>query len=83
MFWSAISPMTTRTSRRRRSAIVDGAATKGDKLLVHPVGLCATVWVLETAYDYDRSDVAVTLDRILRTAQFEDSGQGDCLECLG
>ena len=56
---------------KKASTIVEGAATKGEKLLIHPVVLCELVWVLETAYDYGRSDVATTLDRILRTAQFE------------
>ncbi len=56
---------------KKASAIIEGAATGGEKLLVQPVVLCELVWVLETAYDYGRNDVATTLDRILRTAQFE------------
>ena len=56
---------------KKASTIVEEAATKGEKLLVHPVVLCELVWVLETAYDYGRSEVSTTLDRILRTAQFE------------
>ena len=56
---------------KKASAIIEGAATKGEKLLVHPVVLCELVWVLETAYGYGRSDVAATLDHILRTAQFQ------------
>ena len=56
---------------KKASAIIEGAATKGEKLLIHPIVLCELVWVLETAYDYVRSEVATTLDRILRTAQFE------------
>ncbi|MEI6786847.1 MAG: type II toxin-antitoxin system VapC family toxin [bacterium] len=54
----------------KASKIVEEALSKGEKLLIHPVVLCELVWVLESAYDYDRSEVAVTLDRILRTAQF-------------
>ena len=53
------------------SAIIDDAAAKGETLLIHPIVLCELVWVLESAYDYGRLDVASTLDRILRTAQFE------------
>lgn len=55
----------------KASAIIEGAATKGEKLLIHPVVLCELVWVLETAYDYRRSEVAAVLDRILRTAQVQ------------
>jgi predicted nucleic-acid-binding protein len=54
----------------KASKIVEEALTKGEKLLIHPVVLCELVWVLETAYDYGREEVAETLDRILRTAQF-------------
>ena len=56
---------------KKASAIIEDAATKNEKLLINPVVLCELVWVLEAAYDYGRSEVASTLDRILRTAQFE------------
>ena len=56
---------------KKADAIVEGAVNKGEKLLIHPIVLCELVWVLESAYDYGRSEVAATLDRILRTAQFE------------
>jgi len=56
---------------KKASGIVEDALSKGEKLLVHPIVLCELVWVLESAYDYARSDVATTLDQILRTAQFE------------
>jgi predicted nucleic-acid-binding protein len=56
---------------KKASTIIEEAATKSEKLLIHPVVLCELVWVLETAYQCARSEVATTLDRILRTAQFE------------
>jgi predicted nucleic-acid-binding protein len=56
---------------KKAVAIIEEAAAKGEKLLVHPVVLCELAWVLETAYDYGRIEVAATLDHILRTAQFE------------
>ena len=56
---------------KKACAVIEGAATKGEKLLIHPIVLCETVWVLETSYGYARGDVVTTLDRILRTAQFE------------
>ena len=31
---------------------------------------CELVWVLESAYDYSREQIASTLDRIFRTRQF-------------
>lgn len=56
---------------KKAAGVIEEAATKGEKLLIHPVVLCELIWVLETAYGYGRSEVASTLDRILRTAQFE------------
>ena len=56
---------------KKASAIIEEASTKGEKLLIHSVVLCELVWVLETAYDYGRGEVATILDRVLRTAQFE------------
>lgn len=56
---------------KKASAIVEDAVSRGEKVLVHPIVLCELVWVLESAYEYGRSDVAATLDQILRTAQFE------------
>lgn len=54
----------------KASLLIEEALANGGKLVIHPVVLCELVWVLESAYDYPRSEVTVTLDRILRTAQF-------------
>jgi predicted nucleic-acid-binding protein len=56
---------------KKATALVEEAAAKDDRMLVHPVVLCELVWVLETAYDFTREEVVPVLDRILRTAQFE------------
>jgi predicted nucleic-acid-binding protein len=50
---------------------IEQAARGGANLVISPIVLCELVWVLESAYDYSRSEVAGALDRILRTAQFE------------
>jgi predicted nucleic-acid-binding protein len=56
---------------KKAGEVIEKAAAKGEKLLIHPVVLCELVWVLETAYDYARKEVAVVLEKILRTAQSE------------
>jgi predicted nucleic-acid-binding protein len=38
---------------------------------VNCIVLCETVWVLESAYDFDRSKIADTLERILSTHEIE------------
>lgn len=50
---------------------IEGAAAKGEKMLIQPIILCELVWVLESAYDFPKTDLLRTLESILRTAQFE------------
>jgi predicted nucleic-acid-binding protein len=38
--------------------------------LINRIVLCELVWVLETAYGYARDQVALALEKILRTTQF-------------
>jgi len=51
--------------------VIEGAAAKGDKLILHPLVFCELIWVLETAYDFPKADILKVLERILRTAEFE------------
>ncbi len=44
--------------------------TVSESFIITSTGLCELVWVLETAYDYDRSTIADTLRAILQTRQF-------------
>jgi predicted nucleic-acid-binding protein len=41
---------------------IEGAAAKGEKLVIQPIVLCELVWVLESAYDFGKPQI---------TAQFE------------
>jgi predicted nucleic-acid-binding protein len=50
---------------------IEGAAARGEKLLLQPLVLCEMVWVLESAYHLPKADILKALERILRTAQFE------------
>jgi len=54
----------------RATALVEGTAARGEKLLVVHVVLCELVWVLASAYRRPRTEIARTLSAILRTAQF-------------
>ena len=44
--------------------------TDNESFFITSTGLCELVWVLETAYDYDRSTISDTLGDILQTRQF-------------
>jgi predicted nucleic-acid-binding protein len=50
---------------------IEGAARKGEKLLVQPLVLCELVWILESAYEVRKGELLAVLERILRTAQFD------------
>jgi predicted nucleic-acid-binding protein len=50
---------------------IEWAAARNQKMLLHPLVLCELVWVLESAYGFDQAEILKTLERILRTAQFE------------
>ncbi len=56
---------------RKAAAFITKDCSADSPGLINRVVLCEVVWVLETAYQYPRSQVAQALDRILRTSQFE------------
>jgi predicted nucleic-acid-binding protein len=51
--------------------LIDGAIERGDRFVVNNAVLCELVWVLRTAYEYSREEIARALDHILATAQFD------------
>jgi predicted nucleic-acid-binding protein len=53
------------------AGIIEGAAAKGERLLIQPLALCELVWVLESAYGFPKSDLLIALEGILRISQFE------------
>lgn len=50
---------------------IEDTAERGDRLFLSGVVLCELVWVLESAYGYERTEVTNAVERILRTAQFD------------
>jgi len=54
---------------RKANAIVDGALAAGERIHVDTVVLCELVWVLRSAYGYDRATVADTLVKLIETGQ--------------
>lgn len=50
---------------------IEGAARRGERLLIQPLALCEMVWVLESAYNVPKGQLLAVLERILRTVQFE------------
>jgi predicted nucleic-acid-binding protein len=53
------------------SAAIESAAGRGERMRLSATTLCELVWVLESAYDQARADVARALEQIVRTADFD------------
>lgn len=62
---------------------IDGAARRGEKLLIQPLVLCELVWVLESAYGVGKEQLLSTLEGILRTSQFEIADKDVVWRALG
>ncbi|MBM3297458.1 MAG: type II toxin-antitoxin system VapC family toxin [Candidatus Aminicenantes bacterium] len=50
---------------------IDKALSAGEMFFIADIVICELVWVLETAYGYDRRDIAPVLENVLRTKQFQ------------
>jgi predicted nucleic-acid-binding protein len=44
---------------------------RDDRFFIGSIVLCELVWVLETGYNFKRSEIATAIEKILATAQFE------------
>jgi len=60
-----------RKQAEKASLYIRKAAAGGESCFINSIVLCELVWVLESAYQYDRRDIADVLERILATKQFE------------
>ncbi len=60
-----------RAQYAKAKRLIDEAVERDVRLLINGVVLCEVTWVLETAYEYSRAEIADVLDRIFDTAQFE------------
>ncbi len=56
---------------RRAARFVINECSSEDPGFINRIVLCEMVWVLETAYGYARGNLALALEKILRTTQFE------------
>jgi predicted nucleic-acid-binding protein len=56
---------------KRASRFIRDECSAEDPGLINRIVLCELVWVLETAYRYPRSQVALALGKIIGTKQFQ------------
>ncbi len=52
----------------RATEAIEDAADRDDRLFLSGAVLCELVWVLESAYGYERAEVTEVVERVLRTA---------------
>lgn len=53
------------------AALLERSADQGERFVISTAVLCEVVWVLESAYDYSRGEIAGAIAMILSTAQFD------------
>ena len=56
---------------RKANAEIEKGLSAGHKFFIADIVLCELVWVLETAYGYERREIVPALENILRTKQFQ------------
>ena len=55
---------------RVASACIENQCSREEPGFINRVVLCELVWVLESAYGFERARIAPVLESILQTAQF-------------
>lgn len=60
-----------RQQAEKASAAIQKAAAGGRRCYINHLVFCELVWVLESAYDYPKKEIAGVLDKILVTKQFD------------
>lgn len=55
---------------RKAAHEIEKGLSAGEMFFIADIVMCELVWVLETAYGYDRREIVPVLENILRTKQF-------------
>jgi len=56
---------------RKAAHEIEKGLSAGHMFFIADIVMCELVWVLETAYGYDRKEIAPVLENILRARQFK------------
>jgi len=56
---------------RKAGAYIEGAAEAGEQILISNIVLCETVWVLDSAYGYDKTEIGGAIQKLLQSATFQ------------
>lgn len=66
----------------RARALMRRAVTRDEQLLVTDIVVCELVWVLESGYDFSKTDIATTLHALLRARQLHFQSPDDVKRAL-
>ena len=72
-----------RAQYAKAAAFISAATDRGERFLVNTAVLCELVWVLATAFDYSREEIAGALEQIFATAQFDIDRLDEARQALG
>jgi predicted nucleic-acid-binding protein len=61
---------------------ISAATDRGEQFVLNVAVLCELVWVLGSAYNYSREEIAGVLEQIFATAQFEIERLDDARQAL-
>jgi len=56
---------------KKVNALMAEAEETDERLFANDVVVCELIWVLESAYEFDKADIAAAIGMILATRQFE------------
>jgi predicted nucleic-acid-binding protein len=54
----------------RANKWMEEAVSRGQKCFLNEIVLCELIWVLRGAYEYEKADLVMVLEKLLATAQF-------------
>jgi predicted nucleic-acid-binding protein len=60
-----------RAQGRKAAAYIEGAAGAGEQILISNIVLCETVWVLDSAYGYHKTEIEGAIEKLLQSATFQ------------
>lgn len=67
---------------KKANDLIETAAARGERLHLDVIVLCELVWVLQSAYGFDKPTVVDVLDKILSAAQFSVSDRNSLRRAL-
>jgi len=59
------------TQSEKASQFIEKMVADGEDCLINNIVLCELIWVLESAYDYKKEQIAIVIESLLSRSMFE------------